>query len=593
MKYFHTLAFIAFAFCTPASAQLLVPQEQVFIPFDAEAEDHLGRSVSVDNGTLVIGVRDDDDACPSDPDCNSGSVHVYVKAGTTWTHEQKIVALDAAAGDDFGESVALWGDTLVVGAPGANSSATNAGAVYIYTRVGTVWTQEGARLVPPELAASDCFGGAVGLEQDLLVGGAAFHDTGLLNGTGSAYVFSRSGTVWTQEAELLASDADQFDQFGKAVAAGTDRVLIGTPRDDDLGTNSGSAYVFARTGTVWAEEAKLNSSNGSGVDAFGTSVSLDLDRIVIGAPFADRTTVTPGSAYVFERTGSNWAEVAILMSIDFSPGDRFGHSVDCNADTIVVGAPMDNHLGVSMGSCYIFERHPTGWVQDHKLNPQVGEVFDEFGQSVATDATSIVVGSWLDEDAAGLHQGSAYAFLIIRDEFKEFCFGDGGDQMGCQNCPCSNNAKPGSLGGCINTFGTSGRLAASGIPSVANDTLRFEATRCSPMSLCILTAADNQLPIMGMCPPGSGVVQITRYDGLRCAGGAFKRHGGRASDSLGNVGITSNGWGGNNGPPIGLIAAGGYMAGATRHFQVIYRDLPSGCGTGLNTSNGVSIQIQP
>lgn len=587
------LAGLMLIFSPAASTQLLVVQEAQLLAGDAETEDHFGRSVSVDAGSIAIGVRDDDAACPLDPDCNSGSVFVFTRVGTGWIQQQKLTALDASQGDDFGESVALLGDTLIVGAPGVDAAGNNSGAVYVFQRVGTIWAPQGPRLIPAEVAAEDCFGGAVDLDQDRFIAGARFHDNGALADAGGAYVYSRAGSIWTQEDELLASDAGLFDWFGASVDVSGDRVVVGAPKEDELGPNSGSAYVFLRSGTNWSEEAKLTASSGSGSDEFGSSVSLDSDRIVIGAPFADRVTRTPGAAYVFERAGTVWNETATLLSADFSAGDRFGSSVDNRSGTIVVGSPRDNHVGVEMGSCYVFELTGTTWLQESKLIPFGGELGDEFGLSVSTDGFNIGVGSWLDQDTAGPHQGSAYAFLIKRGAFKTFCFGDGGDQMGCKDCPCSNNSKQGSLGGCLNSSGLSGRIGYFGVPSVSNDTLRFEALSCSPQTFALLTAADNQLPAMGMCPPGSGIVQVALLDGLRCAGGNFQRHGTRATDSQGDVGITNNGWGPPSGPPIGIIAQGGYSAGQTRHFQIIYReDSMLGCGTALNTTNAVSVMFQ-
>ena len=170
-----------------------------------------------------------------------------------------------------------------------------------------------------------------------------------------------------------------------------------------------------------------------------------------------------------------------------------------------------------------------------------------------------------------------------------FCFGDGGDQMGCTNCPCGNNAGIGSGGGCLNSAASSAVLDGSGVPEVGNDTLRFEVTGASPMTFGVLVSADNQLPNAGACPPGSG---IPAFDGLRCVGGALQRHGTRATDGNGDIGLTNNGWGPPSGPAGGLIASGGFIAGQTRHFQCFYREsATAGCLTGQNTTNAVSVMF--
>lgn len=582
------------AMSVPAHAQLLIPQEARLIPDDSEPFDHLGRSVSVDGVTLVVGARDDDDVCPSDPDCNSGSVHVFVRDATGWICQQKITAGDAAAGDDFGESVALWGDTLVVGAPGVDAAGNNGGAVYVYTRAGTVWSQQGSRLIPSQVVADDCFGGSVGLENDLLIGGARFHDSTGLFDAGSAYVYQRTGTTWNSEGELVANDPGLFDQFGTAVDAGMDRVVIGVPRDDAPVLNSGSVYVFTRSGTTWSQAQKLTPMTPSGSDEFGTSVSVDKDRLIVGSPFADRGTVVPGAAYIFENGVSGWTEMATIMSVDLSGDDRFGVSVDTRGGLAVIGASMDNHLGVSRGSCYVYSGAGSTWTQEAKLLDYEGDFLDEYGISVSTDGTTIGVGSWLDDDLAGDDQGAAIVYQVFDGVFQDYCFGDGGDQMGCSDCPCGNNAKPGSRGGCLNSTANSARIAGFGVPSVMNDTLRIEAVGCAPLTFGLLTGTINQLPVMGMCPPGSGIAQPALLDGLRCGGGGLKRHGTRATDAQGDIGITNNGWGGTSPPPIGLIAQGGYCCGETRRFQITYRDDPLFvCGTALNTTNAISVTLVP
>jgi len=170
------------------------------------------------------------------------------------------------------------------------------------------------------------------------------------------------------------------------------------------------------------------------------------------------------------------------------------------------------------------------------------------------------------------------------------CAGDGGDQMGCTNCPCGNNASAGSPGGCTNSTGGSAELTASGSPNPLNDTLRFEVTGATHTSLGVLISAARLLPAnpANPCLAGSGV-RSNMHDGLRCIGQLARRHGGRASDSNGDIGVTTGGWGGASPPGIGLIAQGGFALGQTRHWQVTYREVGTlVCLTGLNTTNAIS-----
>ena len=178
----------------------------------------------------------------------------------------------------------------------------------------------------------------------------------------------------------------------------------------------------------------------------------------------------------------------------------------------------------------------------------------------------------------------------------EFCNGDGGDQAGCADCPCANDAAPGTVGGCLNSASRSARLLCSGAASATSDTLRFELQGAPALAFSILTAGDALAPT-GMANPCFGTgngVQATAFDGLRCAVVNTRRHGGRAANAAGDVGTTGPGWGGVDNPPNGLIAQGSYSAGQTRFFQVIYRDDPLlSCMRGLNTSQAVGTTFTP
>ena len=203
--------------------------------------------------------------------------------------------------------------------------------------------------------------------------------------------------------------------------------------------------------------------------------------------------------------------------------------------------------------------------------------------------------SWSDARTDG---GDIYAQAVRFDGTlgggstgTNYCFGDGGDQMGCTNCPCSNNAAPGTIGGCLNSASTSAELVATGAASVSGDTLRFEVERATPVTFGVLVSANNMLPNAGACPVGSG---IQAFDGLRCVGGGLLRHGTRPSDANGDIGVTGAGWGPPNGPAGGLIASGGFSAGQTRNFQCFYREnVLLGCATGQNTTNATSITFAP
>ncbi|MCB1630131.1 MAG: FG-GAP repeat protein, partial [Xanthomonadales bacterium] len=186
-----------------------------------------------------------------------------------WTQRAKLTASDGGAEDQFGELV-LRGDTALIGAPG---HAGNRGAAYVFVGSGSSWSEQ-AKLEASDGRADDYFGARVGLDGDRALIGAFSHDDAGVIESGAAYVFVRSGTAWSQEAKLVPSDVATEDEFGRAVALAGDTVMVSSFHDDDLGLDSGSAYVFRRDGSTWSEEAKLTSAPNGEADAFGSSVTI-------------------------------------------------------------------------------------------------------------------------------------------------------------------------------------------------------------------------------------------------------------------------------------------------------------------------------
>ncbi len=237
--------------------------------------------------------------------CLAAAFVLMTAGGPARAAEQKLTALDAAVNDRFGISVSVSGDTAVIGTYGDDSYS---GSAYVFIRSGGTWTQQ-AKLTALDAAAGDRFGTSVSVSGDTAVIGA-YNDDG---GTGSAYVFVRSGTTWTQQVKLTASDAAADDLFGYSVSVSGDTAVVAARYDDGIGTNSGSAYVFVRSGTTWTQQAKFTASDAAAQDYFGTSVSVSGDTAVIGAYNDDGGT---GSAYVFVRSGTTWTQQAKLTASD-------------------------------------------------------------------------------------------------------------------------------------------------------------------------------------------------------------------------------------------------------------------------------------
>ncbi len=307
----------------------------------------------------------------------------------------------AAANNRFGHAVAVDGDTMVVGSPSAETSGES-GTAQVYRWSGSGWTFE-ALLTGFEVAAGDRFGAAVDVVGDVVIVGAPLTDGPDGADQGAAHIFTRTGTTWTQQGRLEVAGTSHF---GSSVAIWGDTALVGSERDtigDDV--ERGSAHVFVRSGNAWSHQARLVGSDASESDFFGTSVDIDGDTAIIGAPgFANQ-----GTAYVFTRRDGGWSEQARIAALDGQIGDRFASSVSLVGDTAIIGAPNSSADGA--GSAYVFVRAQAAWNQQAKLIDPVGTAGDAFGSSVAVDGDTALVGAYLDRVGDGGAQGSAHAFV--------------------------------------------------------------------------------------------------------------------------------------------------------------------------------------
>lgn len=369
---------------------------------NTDAADQFGTAVAVSSDTVVVGaIRESSNATGvnGDQDNNnaapSGAAYVFVRTGTNWTQQAYLKASNTGVSDEFGTSVAISGDTVVVGAPQedsgttgvngneADESAVGAGSAYVFVRNGTNWIQQ-AYLKASNTGLGDQFGFSVAISGDIIVVGAigeASRATGI-NGNqtddgdccvGAAYVFVRAGTNWNQEAYLKPSIAVPTG-FSYSVAASGGTVVIGAPQEPD----SGTVYVFVRSGTNWSQQARVKAPNADHGDAFGLSVAVSANTLVAGAPWeaSDAVGVNgdgnnnnapfSGAAYVFVRTETNWTNQAYLKGSNTESGDSFGQAVAVSGDTVIAGAHREasNATGVNgdqndnsaepAGAAYVF-----------------------------------------------------------------------------------------------------------------------------------------------------------------------------------------------------------------------------------------------
>ena len=494
------VAYFCIATCMLPSAYADMLQQAYLKASNTSAGDNFGSAVAISGNTLVVGAR----AAGSDPNDvdsyqsnhsginnqkdnfgeGSGAVYVFTRSGSNWSQQAILTASNADPGDAFGQSVAISGDTLVVSAEREASSATGvngdqndnsvsgSGAVYVFVREGTNWSQQ-AYIKASNTEEGDRFGGesgSVAISGDTLVVGASSEDSNAtgVNGNqndnsidhaGAVYVFTRSGTQWSQQAYLKSSNPDVWSAFGTNVAISGDTLVATEPdensnatgingdQNNNLAPSAGAVYVFNRIGTTWSRQAYIKASNTNSHDMFGwgNTVSLSGDTLVVGAPLEDsiatgingdqddNSASASGAAYVYTRSGSEWSQQAYLKASNTDPDDYFGWSVSLSGDTLVVGANQedsnatgtngnqnDNSVSAA-GAAYVFTRNGTTWSQQDYLKASNTEADDNFGRAVAISGSTVVVAARLeDSNATGVNgdqsnnsaenSGAAYVF---------------------------------------------------------------------------------------------------------------------------------------------------------------------------------------
>lgn len=387
-------------------------EQQKLIASDGNDFDQFGTSVAISGDSIVVGAIGADVGSSMD----QGSAYVFVRNGTVWTEQQKLSASDGDAFNNFGQSVAISGDSVAVGAPNSNVGPDTAhGSVYVFFRSATTWSEQ-QKLVASDGTESSGLGFSVAISGDRIVAGAPYSAVGANEAQGAAYVFLRSGSNWSQQQKLLASDGSALDFFGYSVAISVNSIVVGAPADDFFFADQGSAYVYVQTGTIWVQQQQLTAFDPAEGDFFGQSVSMSGSTIVVGAPDADfGSNSDQGAAYVFVRPGASWFVQRKLSGSGANGGanDLFGFSVAISGDTIAVGAPNHaNGFTFGQGSVSTFVRSGAVWPRQQQFTESdVGSSGGEFGISVAISGDTAVIGSYTDDIASAIAHGSAYVFV--------------------------------------------------------------------------------------------------------------------------------------------------------------------------------------
>lgn len=426
-------------------------------------------SLSDDGSRMAVGAHNHDIKVGSTTYADIGAVYIFVKSGTTWSQEKVLTPtnFNNVTAPNFGVSVSISGDgsTLAVGAwqedsaaEGINSnvgelnnSSPDRGAVFVYTRSGTTWSQQA--YVKPSTGSTDNsrpialienFGYSVSLSDDgnVLVAGAPVADVGLAGvdektNSGLAYVFSRSGSTWSEQGVLSASDWQEDDKFGDSVSVSGDgsTVAVGATEEDGSGANqnnSGTVYVFTESSGTWSEEADIKASDASTDNKFGYSISLSEtgDTLAVGAIGENSpstgvlsrgaddnptgTLANSGAVYVFDRSGTSWSEVAFIKASNTGAGDQFGQSVSLSDDALylAVGALWEDGSAVNFsgqnddtkenaGAAYVFKKDSGSWAQTAYVKATNTEIKDQFGASVSINNNgTLLVGATTEDSFA-------------------------------------------------------------------------------------------------------------------------------------------------------------------------------------------------
>jgi len=467
-----------------------IARQEAYVKAAVQNAGQFGSSVAVDGDTMVVGMLGDSSCAmgvfngataPSDTACeHAGGAYVFMRQNGAWTQQAYLKASNTGAGDAFGVSVAISGDTIVVGAQRedsnakgvggsqADNSATDSGAAYVFVRSGSTWSQQ-AYVKASNTGASDNFGNAVAISGDTIAVGAMWEKSNArgVNGdqaddsmgySGATYVFVRSSDTWTQQAYLKASNTDTNNSFGRSVAISGDTLVVGAPgeesgatgvngnqADDSMG-GSGAAYVFVRSGTTWSQQAYIKASNTGAYDNFGDSVGIADETLVVGAYSedsnatgidgnqADNSATASGAAYVFVRSNGTWSQQAYLKASNTADNDVFGSSVGISGDILAVGARGEDSSAtgvngnqadngkVQSGAAYVFIRSGGIWSQQLYLKAANTDTYDSFGSVAVTGHTTVIGAYGERSNATGINgnqvdnslgnAGAAYVFLV-------------------------------------------------------------------------------------------------------------------------------------------------------------------------------------
>ena len=415
----------------------------------------------------------------------------YVSRGAEPCEVAKLVG-DPAFASGFAASVAVDGDYVVAGEPFDSTVGSSAGAAYIFHRVGGRWERE-AKIFGSGTDFMDVFGVSVAVEGDRVVVGAPHFDP-LGSWWGFAFVFQPVGDAWVEQQKLISSGSALDDRFGWSVAISGDWIAVGAPWQDNY---FGRVFLFRWNGTSFIEEASVVVSDAVQFGGFGSTIALHNDRLLVGVDDADQQR---GKAYVFRREGNSWLEEAKLSAGDGAPGDHFGEAVSLSAEFAIVGAPATDHTGLGAGSGYIFHRTGTVWTEQANLRGSSPQAGANFGTSVSIYPPYALAGA-PSHDAGATDDNTGATFL--------FEYASGAWSEVTSFLP--NNPHPGMVFGA--TIGFDGVHAVIGASSSAYVFAVPNGPPCIPtIGVSGLLILAGVLVIAGIALLRRGKLNVAQYD---------------------------------------------------------------------------------
>ena len=366
--------------------------------------DAFGFSVSLSGNRALVGAFRN-----SESDFEAGAAYIFEHDGESWSSGCKLMAAGGEESDWFGYAVSLHGDRALIGAFRDDPRGSNSGSVYVFDFDGTDWIQT-HQLTASDGAAFDGFGFTVALAQDRAVIGARFDDDLGLE-SGAAYVFDFDGNDWIETQKLTVMDGEAGDEFGQTVALSENRLLVGATRRDALGDDSGAVYVFDFDGQAWQQTHQLLPSNGAAFDRFGNSLSLYGNTAVVGAQLSDSDQQDTGSVYIFEFDGAAWLQTQQIAAPHASPILGFGQSVSVADDRLLISAYNDTNQEISSGSAYLYTFDGDRWDIAAELSSETDLVNRHTGFAVSASQDKLLIGGRFGE--IGAFVGSAFIVDLV------------------------------------------------------------------------------------------------------------------------------------------------------------------------------------